>query len=142
MAERKLIDTKAVAEVQVEDPDNPTPAELRAQRRRDAQIQRTGTTKIAVNQHAVIDLAVNGSLSRAEMFLTQTHRTMKRLGLKLGRNTKRYTPGSAAAAANMQGVIRWLDALSPNDDDCGILKRLHKTLVDRVSPEFLKSLEK
>lgn len=108
----------------------------------DKALQKIGARTVSINEHSVTDLAIYGGIDRVEALLRETHRTIRRLGIGTRRTAPFANParGKGAQPA-LHDVVLWLDSLDRESSDVTFLKRLHKTLVGRCSPEFLKSLD-
>ncbi len=96
--------------------------------------------KIAVNEFAVIDLALFGAQDRIESLFGQTTATLDRLGLTTGgiRRGFRKTPrGGVGSHPSIHDIMLWLNNIENTEqfaEDILFLKRLHLTLKPRQRP--------
>ncbi len=105
-------------------------------------LQSTGTASISTNKHSLVALALYGSQDKAEVLLTEVHRTIRRLSLRTGKIKSFGTPPRGhGAPPNIHDIIPWLNSLTRNSGDVEFMKRLYKTLTARVPASFVESLD-
>jgi len=96
-------------------------------------------SRVGINQHAVVALALYGTQDRVENLYRQTKPAVKRLRVRM-RGVEPFVvpPDGQGSHPNLHDVIRWLDQLNRERrfrSERRFLKRLHKTVEGRVRPE-------
>lgn len=101
----------------------------------DKTLAREGKKTIVCNEHAVVELVLQGSRDRVESLLVQTTQTVKRLGVRWKRAVPfTAAPRGAGGTPSIRDIIRWLDALTKDQTDAvAFLCRLHKTVIIRLA---------
>ena len=100
-------------------------------------VSRLDNRKAAVNNFAVIDLALHGSRERQEGLLGQTTRTLERLELDVKgvRRGFRRSPRGKGEHPHLHDIMAWMDDIVNTPqyaEDIDFLKKLHVTLLGRV----------
>jgi len=98
-------------------------------------------SRVGMNKHTLVTLALYGQQERAENLYRQVKRTMKRLRMRVGK-AEPFTvaPPGTGSEPNIHDVVRWLDSLNKTrkyTKERAFVRRLRVTLDSRVRPEVL-----